>query len=252
MTAAGENNNDRLTWPAERFLWAMVKAPPLRPRSRRRRRCAGRVLHPLPEGLMTELAEQIPLPLEQLHLVGVHVESAPHDQAVADQPRSLLVCAVPKENLAALPRYVRSLTPDRLPEGAGIAASGAPDPGGLELLVGAFEPMPSRRERARRHAAAMAWVLLLAMLAGLGLLRRARADEDRALRIRDATDGFPAAQRIDEELARLRRLEVSLARMPAVDAAHDPVLALGSLLRAWPSSSIPAQATHPRRRVRSW
>jgi hypothetical protein len=133
------------TWPMERFYWAVLEAPGYTR--------AG----PLAPGLRPLLDDDVPVPGESLHAVGVPLGGG-----------RLLVCAAERERLAGVDAGVLRLTPGDVPEFAGGV-----DASGLNLLVGEFEPGLLRRARTRRHLLAMAACLLCAALVSVGLLRRA-------------------------------------------------------------------------------
>jgi hypothetical protein len=119
------------------------------------------------------------------------------------------------------------------------------DPDQLNLLVGAFEPIAIRRARARRHFRAAAAVLALSVLVAIGLLRRARHDEQLTVQAqRDSsamlaqfgfTDDIGLARlRLEAELDQRRRLagvDINLRRAP------DAAAALTQVLGCWPADT---------------
>jgi hypothetical protein len=205
-------------WPASRFLWAVVDSPGA---SR-----AG----PLAPGLWPQLAEQVHVDPDALAAV-----SAPLGNGRA------LVCAVEQDRMAQLPPGTLRLTPESIPDGLGDEK---PDPAHLDLLVGDHLPGPCRARSRLRHLLAASGVCAVALLAALGLARRA-AVWDRAARDADARAGLAAAS-IDpratladlpflaEEARAQQQSTAALGRIEPVA----PVLA--DLLSRWPASSPPS------------
>jgi hypothetical protein len=208
-----------LTWPADRFYWAVLDAPGVR---------AGI----MPSGLAASLQDELPVDVDTLHAVATPIENA-----------RVLVCAVKREDLAALPPEVLSLTPSEFPDIAAIATdilSDAPAPRLPELLTGPFEPKPLRRERALRTSILAASILLTAALISTGLLRRVSslhehadaARSDSATLLRDATSSGTL-----DALTRETTRYQSLAATPHALTPPDAAAALASLLRTWPDGA---------------
>lgn len=205
------------TWPPERFYWSVLDAPGMKR--------AG----VLPPGLLPEFQEELPVPVEELHAVSVPTGDG-----------RLVVCAAPRSALAELDQSLLSLTPERLP-----AVIAAPiECSCLNLLVGEFEPRPLRRARAIRHVLAAGVVLLAALIAVLGLVRRAGhwesvAEQARAASVQALLQISPGAtlEKVLAELARLRpATEAAASLRPPPDAAPQ----LAALLNAWPAA-IPSK-----------
>lgn len=208
-----------LRWPPDRFYWAVLDAPLRRP-------------GPLGPGLLLDLQDQVPLPVEDLHAVGLAIEP----EHVGGGRRTL-VCAAPRGTLHGLPPDVYSLAPLAMPEGLAPEA----DSCALNLLVGDFEPRSQRRGRTRTHAIAMAATLVVAGLLALGFSRRATMLEQLA----SAPTGpgtEPGISRAD--LNALRAFAARAATEPAPIDATGP---LAAALRAWP----PAAPGRPRADVQS-
>jgi hypothetical protein len=212
----------RLSWPADRFYWALLDAPGLK---------GGGIL---PPGLLGALSDEVPLPVAELHAVYV---AAPDGKA--------LVCAARAADLQAIEPSASSLAPAQLPPGLPLPIY----PSSLNLLTGAFEPVRQRRQRGQRHMAAFLSVATTLTLVTIGLGRRAghwgafAADtrehmQQMASRAplpspRGEAAGPDLAQAVAMELANLKRVSESLERVkPAPDAA----LALAALLDAWPAN----------------
>lgn len=203
----------QLPWSAERFYWSLLEVPQWKR--------AGE----LPAGLRMLLEEDVPVPVDSLHAVGLPLRDG-----------RVLVCAVESAALQSLSEGAATLTPERVPEFVG----GKIDPSALNLLVGAYEPRPLRRARFRRHLVSAAALLVASALVSVGLLRRAtmweRADaEGRAATAvvlgrtlpKSTPDGLAL------ELGRTRRLADAAVKIrPPRDAASS----LESLVRAWPAS----------------
>ncbi|HHH27431.1 MAG TPA: hypothetical protein ENK57_03645, partial [Polyangiaceae bacterium] len=133
----------RISLPPEAFYWAIVDGVGLRRPG------------PLPPGLRTLAADDIPVDIDTLHAVGTMSEQG-----------SIVVCALEREQLEALGPDVVSLTPSAAPPGIEVALSQ------LELLAGQFEPRSVRRRRTRRHVSLAIVLLLCSVLIATGLTRR--------------------------------------------------------------------------------
>lgn len=138
---------EHLRWPSDRFFWSVLDVP------------GTRLTGELPTALLDEVAGDIPVPVEDVHVV-----VAPLDAG------KLVACAARRAELEELAQSARSLVPDQIPDAIG----GNTDPQRLNLLVGAYEPQSSRREKARRHMGRAGVLLVLAGLVTIGLARRAR------------------------------------------------------------------------------
>ncbi len=203
----------RMTWPAERFYWAVLDAPGLARTGE------------LPAGLLAMLEEDAPADGAELHAVCAPLEDG-----------RLAACAAERSELAEIPTGVLSLIPASLPPFIGSAGF---TPERFNLLVGPFEPPPVTRRRLKRHAFASATVLLCGLLIAVGLHRRAsrwgeHAQSAQAAAVRLAaaasTPGGPKV--LAAEAARLRGAREALAKAaPPLDAS----LALAAVLHAWPA-----------------
>ncbi|MCC6676320.1 MAG: hypothetical protein IT436_04175 [Phycisphaerales bacterium] len=208
--------------PADRFYWAVLDAPGLRSRP-------GASARPLPPGLLAELADQIPQPLDEVWAVGLPIGDG-----------RMLVCAARRDDLNQLDAGARALVPESLPPGIDRAL--ADRLSSFNLLVGDFEPAPVRRDRWRRHRAWAGLVVPLAVLVSVGLIRRAAhwsdvaraAEESQSQLAADLLGpGIPLEQvnyTLDAELDRLREL----ARARPADP-NDASVRLATLLRSWPA-----------------
>lgn len=204
----------RLSWPADRFYWALLEAPGVKRTGE------------LPAGLLPMLEEDAPADTADLHAVCVPLSDG-----------RLAVCAAEKSELSEVSSEAPSLTPDALPpfiDWPGVT------PERFNLLVGSFEPRPLRTARLKRHAFAAAVVLACGLLITIGLQRRATRWTERAESARAAAAGvaaeFTQSGRADDlaaEAARLRGTRDALARAaPPPDAS----LALAAVLHAWPAN----------------
>jgi hypothetical protein len=204
----------RLTWPADRFYWAVLDAPGVKHTG------------PLPAGLLPMLEEDAPADATDLHAVCVPLADG-----------RLVVCAAGRSDLAEVPPDVLSLTPCSLPcfvESLGVTAER------FNLLVGAFEPRPIRAHRIKQHAFAAATILLCGLLVGVGLHRRCSRWEERAESARVAAASIAEkvtttgrADDIAAEAARLKGVRDALAKAaPQPDAS----LSLAAVLHAWPAN----------------
>lgn len=211
-----------ITWPPERFYWALLEAPGLRSRG-------GRAF-PLPPGLLAELADRVPQPIEEVWAVGTPAGNG-----------QMLVCAARRSELTEVEVTARSLTPTALPPGVdgGLAAL-LP---ALNLLVGEFEPVPVRRDRWRWHRTMALVVVALVAFTIIGLARRAAhwskvAHSAEQARARLAADmlgplSHPAEANLalDAEIDRLRAAARNRPTLP-----NDASVQLVSLLNAWPAA----------------
>lgn len=209
----------RHRWPPDRFYWAVLEAPGVH------------IGSPRPPGaaaLDLQLADNLPLPVEDVHAVYARVDA-----------HRVLACAASRADLAALDPDALTLHPAATPAFAGTS----PDSRTLNLLTGDFEPAPLRRARGRTAVWTAATLLALSALAAIGLLRRAR-HFDTAARVA-RTEALAAAaaaipelgvnsaqprSRLAHELDMLRATHRPASVSPSPDAAA----ALAALLSAWP------------------
>lgn len=197
-----------LRWPADRFYWSVIGTP------------AWRRDGQLPLGLQTEVADDFPEPLEDLHVVG----ALNHDG-------QLVVCAAPVRRLQQLDHDTISLAPEDLPECLGGTLERD-----LEVLVGDFEPRQIRRRRTTRHGLLAATMSMCAVLMALGLARRSAHWQDEALATRQART------ELSEQIAPgipFGALKFEVARMRAMESASsvkvDASITLAALLDRWPT-----------------
>lgn len=196
------------SWPPERFYWSVIDGVGLRRPG------------PLPPGLLSLAADDIPVDVETLHAVG----------ATTDDGR-IIVCAVERGHLATLRQDAVSLTPTTTPPGIDIDAAQ------LELLVGAFEPRSVRRRRFRTHATLAATVLACMLLLTTGLSRRAAHDRETAAKISESRETLLSDAGINpQEIIRLIERSRALAEVRS-SAPRDITPALAALLRNWPDTA---------------
>lgn len=204
----------RLSWPADRFYWALLDVPGVKRNGE------------LPAGLLPMLEEDAPTDTVDLHAVCVPLADG-----------RLAVCATEKAELSEVPSEVLALTPDLLPP---FIDSPGVTPERFNLLVGSFEPRPIRAARIKRHAFAAVAVLLCGLLVATGLHRRAsrwseRAESARvaAVRLADTISPGGRPEELASEAARLRGTRDVLAKAaPPPDAS----LALAAVLHTWPAN----------------
>jgi hypothetical protein len=196
-----------MTWPTDRFFWAVLEAPGVR---------AG----VLPSGLEADLQEALPVPVEMLHAVCVPAAGG------------VLVCAARRDDLQGLGPDVLSVRPEAVPD---CVESTSEVP---ELMTGSFEPLAFKRERSKRHLLAAASALLACALISLGFERRAGSlmDQGRAasaaeleLTARVALSG--EARSLGAQLDQARRSMTSDRALTPPDAAE----ALAAVLTALPN-----------------
>jgi hypothetical protein len=217
-----ESGSAHVRWPAERFFWSVLEAPGL----------SASYTGPVPEGVLTLLADDLPIPLEDVHAVGLAIG-----------PGRLLVCAARRSDLEVLPPGALSLTPESVPAFAEalVVESGDADVTALNLLIGEFEPAAIRRARARTHLIAAATVAIASMLAALGLARRAEILSRDAEAARQASTSLVRGWVVDptgdafalqRELQRIREAHTQTQTI-AVPIDVAPVLT--ETLLGWPT-----------------
>lgn len=231
---ASSNTRALLTWSAERFYWTLLDVPAGRSGAR-----AFTSAHafPLPPGLRIAMQDDVPVPMETLHAVGIGLSS------IAGSTPKILAIAASREDLAdALSTDAVSLTPGSIPALAHSVEQVTP--GQLNMLIGEFEPRATRRARTMRHLLSMAAVLAAAGLLGIGLNRRAEHAEALAIAAKShaatlltqLTNGSPAKDRegLQRTLAYTRALRTA---MHDPEATTNAMPALVSALKTWPLSA---------------
>lgn len=198
------------TWPAERFYWTVLDAPGWKH--------AGE----LPAGLVSVLEDDIPKSEGDLHAVCVPMPGG-----------RLAVCAADRAALAELAPTTLALTPQAVPPFVEC------DPGLFNLLAGAFEPLPLRKARLRRHALAAATILLCGVLVAAGLYRRASRWDALATSARATSTQLAAAHsptgKPDDLATEAARLRASREVIASTAQPPDAALVLAATLQAWPA-----------------
>lgn len=200
--------------PSERLFWSVVDAPGVR---------GG----PLPAGLWPMLEDDVPVNPELLWAVGTPIDG-----------QRLLVCAALRSDLNTSTADV--LIPDRVPASIGESV----DTSRLDLLVGAFEPVASRKARQRRHQITAAAALVSAALVGIGLERRAGAWHEEARSSNAAAQSViasisPSLGWGKDNLA-MELLQKQQAVPVELRAPGDAALAIAGLIGRWPTQ-IPSK-----------
>ena len=212
-------------WPADRFFWALLDTPGLvRP-------------GPLPEALYAELADELPVPVDEVFAVVTPTLPKAGSEVPFGQ---VVVCAMRRAELDQAALTTAALVPDAIPPELGVEASAS----SLNLLAGEYEPRQARVERFKVHLFRGLAVLAIAGLLAAGWARRAatygRAESEARGRIAELLlahapghDPLTAELAIRSDLARARRAaEASGWVAPPPDAA----LWLQDLLLAWPAA----------------
>ena len=137
-----------LRWHSDRFFRAVLDAPGVQ------------AANGVPEGVLSILQEDLPVPVEDIHAVG----------AVGVDGR-LVVCAARRDALRDVPADVLRLSPEDVP----AFIEPKIDAAAFNLLVGDFEPVSLRKERGRRTAMLTAAAVAIACILSVGLSRRAEA-----------------------------------------------------------------------------
>jgi hypothetical protein len=192
-------------WPADRFFWSVLDAPGVRTDKG------------LPAGVLPLLQEDLPVPVEDVHAVGV-----------ATGDGKLLVCAARREELRELPASVLALHPEDVP----ALVDPKIDPSIFNLLVCDLEPAPLRREKTRRRTLLTLATAAVACLAAIGLARRSESWTRTSQEARTASSKIASnPTSLHNELERLRKApHIEATTLATPDAA----VALASLLIAWP------------------
>jgi hypothetical protein len=168
--------------------------------------------------------EDIPVPAEELHAVGIPL---PGGQTA--------VCALPRETLLSLDRSPGGLRPAAVP----AFLDGLARADDFEMLVGEFEPRSSRAARARSHLIAAVAVALCAGLIALGLSRRAEAARRAAVEFGSAADrlAFDAVGATDTRLLREQAdaAEAHQRVWRELKMPQDRSGPLAAFLAGWPS-----------------
>jgi hypothetical protein len=237
-----------VVWPCERFYWGTISIPGLRR--------AG----PLPTSLALLFADEVPVPVDELFIIAApasatqdhpHFIDDPVDHAsVSPQtntelprdPHQAIVCAARMTDLKPLLSTAHSLRPQSLPP----FLMGQVDPRSLNLLVGPCEPYDSRLRRRRSLTrSALVWTCL-AILAGLGLHRRAttwasEAETFRSMHAESLTTVLATSDATSLDLE--YELETLNQMVQSRREAHQPVdlsEITAHLLRHWPVGTEPA------------
>jgi hypothetical protein len=215
--------------PPNDFFWGTLEAPGVRRSG------------PLPPAMALSFADDVPVPLENLHPVMTPLSAdADPNTGTSHESGRILVCAARRADLTPLLASARSLRPASLPS----FLEGLIEPGAINLLVGAFEPRASRRKRQRTITGlALLWTLVVVAL-GVGLLRRSQAGQShatdlrtaRTLAIENALPGLPAMNSgMEMELSsEIERLQRALAARSDADRPTDVSDTLAAILRSWP------------------
>jgi hypothetical protein len=203
-------------WPADRFYWAVIEAP------------TGQACKrdgPLPAALLPDLADQVPMRVDELHGVCARCGDG-----------RIVVCAAAKSELAEIDAAVVSLMPDAVP--LELAGTGI-DPASLNLLCGAFEPRRLRRARVRRGVSVLATFLAVLVLVAMGASRRiahARAvgEQSEAASARLLAALGPRGVTGPQLQTELNNLRQSAGFDLSQRRSRDAAAALQVLLSGWP------------------
>lgn len=202
--------------PGAGFYWAVLDTP-----------AAGAVRRtgPLPAGVWPDLADHVPVSVDELHAVC--------------RPASdgrLMVCALSRTELEAIGADTMALCPDSIPPELDAAAV---DPVVFNMLVGAYEPRPIRRARARSRLATAATLLTLVAVVIVGSMRRAGHAQRVAQQASSASAALLAKLDLSKATPRQLQTEAERLRQSAgVDLRQkrprDAAVSLQAILSAWP------------------
>ncbi len=217
---SGRGDANHLTWPPERFYWAVLDTSSL-PRGGRQDRRLGYLFEASVPGQDAE------------HLHAVYRRLPGDGRYVA--------CGLPHDEAEAAAAAALTLRPESLPSFIAEPV----DPATLNLLTGRFAP-PAVRTLQRRWIGLVALVVLLcAALATLGLERRVQAAK-RGIEAIEAARGAVLAEVLGAEAgeggqpaslrltAERRRLEETRDADVNVSAVTNGAVLLASLLAHWP------------------
>lgn len=176
----------------------------------------------LPEGLLAEAQDALPLPVEDLHLACVRAPSG-----------RLVICGALREELAALDPSIEWLTPEAVPE----LGEGGVDPSVLNLRSGPFTSPLVLARRWRSHLSAAAVAIMAAALLAVGLWRHASAWNTAAGQIRATVNDRLAreAPSLSEDELAMKLPGLRASAQGADVAINDAALDLAAVLKAWPT-----------------
>ncbi len=218
---SGRGGSQHLTWPAERFYWAVLDASSL-PRGGRLERRLGYLFEASVPGLDAE------------HLHAVYRRLPGDGRYVA--------CGLPCDEAGPAAAAALTLTPTSLPPFIAEPVN----PATLNLLTGRFAPPAVRRLRRRWIGLVAIVVLLCAALATLGLERRVQAAK-RGIEAIEAARGAVLAEVLGAQAgggaqpaslrltAERRRLEQTRDADVDISAVTNGAVLLASLLAHWPA-----------------
>ncbi len=218
-----------IVWPAERFFWGTLEAPGVRRSGA------------LPPAMALSFADDVPVPLENLHPVMTPLSAdADPNSGTSHESGRILVCAARRADLMPLVASARSLRPATLPP----FLKGVVDPAAINLLVGAFEPLATRRKRRLAITGfALLWTVL-ALAIGVGLLRRSQAWQSHAADLRTARtqaieNALPGLTVMNSGMemelsSEIERLQRALNARSGAERPTDVSGTLAAILRSWP------------------
>ena len=218
--ARGGDGGWRRTWPSDRLYWALLD-----PRALGRTRLAD-------DELPNLLESWLPLPLESVHATFARMADG-----------RVVACAVDRDALTDDVRAgVLSLVPDALPSELPDDVRDEVGVERLELLHGAFEPVAIGHAKARRRLSLAAIAALMALVAGFGFVRHARAIgdasdavESRRQQLISAAFADRGASKLPVEMRLVAELrELRGTRATGVSVPFDASDALAQLLTLWP------------------
>ncbi|MBX3360294.1 MAG: hypothetical protein KF912_10410 [Phycisphaeraceae bacterium] len=217
-----------IVWPADRFFWGTLEAPGVRRSG------------PLPPAMALSFADDVPVPLEDLHPVMAPLSAEGRPSETSRDSGRILVCAARRADLMPLVANARSLRPATLPP----FLEGVVDPGAINLLVGAFEPWAALRKRQRTITGfALLWTVL-ALATGVGLFRRSQAWQSHAADLRTARtqaieNALPGLTVMNSGMemelsSEIERTQRALNARSGAERPTDVSGTLAAILRSWP------------------
>ncbi len=244
-----------IRWPTDRFFWSVLEAPGTTPKPHARATL-------VPDGLISLLADDLPVPIDQVHAVMVPIAK---DRVLVAAARSSELETLPSDTLsltpASLPNFVVDALPNpTTPAVAGPVVAGAelrlPKASSCNLLIGRHEPTQITRTRNNTHLLTAGTLVLASGLISLGLVRRTEQWREASERAESKTRAAITAalagdsSHLDSRLGtagntappdtftlerKLQQAREAAAHDRPIEPPQDVTALLAAVLKAWPS-----------------
>lgn len=217
MSFTHKPSGDMRTIDPDQLYWAEIKLPGVRSKP-----------GPLPPGLLELLADQVPVPVEDLHAVGAPTSDG-----------RLIACAIERPRLSDLSVGAAMLVPGAIPT---TFTARELDVGCLNLLSGEFEPPAVRRARTLRRWRVAAAAMIAIALVTVGSHRRQAHADRLAEQAQTASESLLAAAGLDgvtlpmleAEIDRRQR-RLALGRtIEESSTGRDAAATMAAVLERWP------------------